>query len=425
MGPAMPLRRCALGAAALVVLVAGSAPAGDSPDFGGVIVTAKMHPVSGVRRVLAVLWDPHRPDHPAPHREAIEKILFGPRPSVADWYRENSGGKLTLEKAGVLGWYDADKPAEHYWDRKADDKDADGDGWVNGHVEKWAEALRKAEKEFDFAKYDANHDKVLQPEELGILVVIPQKEPFGTNRGPAGRQLPKWEPLVLDGVRIPVVAEWYTGSPPNLGAPAHELCHLLLGAPDLYFTTRWPYAAGYYSNMDYSYGSVHLDPFEKIKLGWAPWEAVSVSGRHRLKSVEEGGKVLVLHSPRRGPQEYFLLENRWRWDSYDAGVGKAGRGIPSDGLAVWNILEDPKDFDSIESPAGKGEWGRRGIRMIRSNGGIPVSDISALFAKEGTVLDDDSKPASLRWFDGSPSGFQVTLLGGAGPEMDLQVRVGP
>jgi M6 family metalloprotease-like protein len=413
-------------AIAVLLLSADPAPAGDPPDFGGVIVTAKMRPVAGVRRIVAVLWDPHRPDHPAPSRDSIEKILFGPRPSVADWFGENSGGKLRLEKAGLFGWYDADKPAEHYWDRKADDKDADRDGWINGHVEKWTEALRKAAKEFDFAKCDANHDGVLQPEELGILVVIPQKEPFGTNRGPEGRQFPKREPLLLDGVRIPVLAEWYTGIPTNLGAPAHELSHLLLGSPDLYFTSHWPYATGDFSLMDHSYGAFHLDPFEKIKLGWAPWQAVQASGRHRLKSVESGGKVLVLHSPRRGPQEYFLLENRWRGDSYDAGAGRAGRGIPGDGLAVWSIIEDPKDFDSIEMPtAGKGEWGRRGIRMIRRNGGTPFDDRAALFDREGAVVDDESKPASLRWFDGKPSGFRVALLGRPGPEIDVEVHVGP
>jgi M6 family metalloprotease-like protein len=422
----MNLRGPVLALGAWLALPSGAPPVADPPDFAGTIVTAKLRPVSGVRRVLAVLWDPGRPDHPAPSKESIEKILFGQRQSVAGWYAENSGKKVALESAGVLGWYRADKAADHYWSRVPDTKDEDGDGWVNGHVEKWAEALRKAEREFDFAKCDANRDGVLQPEELGVLVVIPQKEPFGTNRGPAGRQFPKFEPLLLDGVRLPVVAEWYTGIPVNLGAPAHELAHLFLGAPDLYFGAHWPHAAGDFSLMDHSYTTAHLDPFEKMKLGWSPWKAVTTSGRHTLRSVEEGGTVLVLHSKARGPQEYFLLENRWRGDSYDAGMGKAGHGIPADGLAVWSILEDPKDFDSIEMPtAGKGEWGRRGIRMVRANGGTPFDDRAALFGRKGDIVGDDTKPASLRWYDGTPSGFRVTLVGNPGPELEIQVRVGP
>jgi hypothetical protein len=64
--------------------------------------------------VLVILWDPHRADHPAPPAGEIERLLFGERPSVADWFRENSRGKFVLERAAVLGWFDADKPAEHY-----------------------------------------------------------------------------------------------------------------------------------------------------------------------------------------------------------------------------------------------------------------------------------------------------------------------
>src|SRR5262249_34156224 len=161
----------------------------------------------------------------------------GPGRSVARWFRENSHGKFTITNAGVLGWYDADKPAKHYWSehehRSA--KDYANDPWTGGHVEKWAEAIRKAAHEFDFARYDANGDGVLSPDELGILIVIPQNSPFGTNRTPAGRELPDWEPLKVGGVTIPVIAEVYAGKPVNLGTMAHELCHLFFGAPDMYF----------------------------------------------------------------------------------------------------------------------------------------------------------------------------------------------
>jgi M6 family metalloprotease-like protein len=186
-------------------------------------------------------------------------VLFGARPSVKDWFRENSGGRFGIESVGLLGWYDADKPADHYWSTSArkDAKDKNGDGWLNGHVEKWAEAILKADREVDFSAYDSNDDKILSPDELGILIVIPQRQPFGTNRAPAAREFPRRKPLLVDGVRVPVIAEWYTGIPPNLGGPAHELCHLFLRLPDLYIGRGWPFSAGDYSIMDHSYTIGH------------------------------------------------------------------------------------------------------------------------------------------------------------------------
>ncbi|MBI3269249.1 MAG: M6 family metalloprotease domain-containing protein [Planctomycetes bacterium] len=403
-------------AVACAVVAAGDdAP----PDFTGVLFTPKLAHVQGRRPVLAVLWDPHRPEQPAPPKEVVDRVLFGPRPSVADWFREVSGGRFTIERAGVLGWYDAAHPAEHYW-RGDDPKD---DRWSSGHVEKWTEALRRADAEFDFAAYDADKDGVLSPEELALLVVIPQAGPFGTNRAPAGRERPEWEPLVLDGCRVPVLAEWYTGAPPNLGAPAHELCHLVLGAPDLYMTEAWPFAAGDYCLMDRSYTTVHLDPFLKLKLGWLHPLPVAASGEFTLRAVETRGEALVLFDAARRPGEYFLVENRWRGSSYDAGVGAWGRGIPADGLAVWHILEDPALFARSPAPTGgEGDWGRRGIRFVRANGGAPADEALALFDKQGARLADDTAPARLAWIDGSPTGFDLTLLTAPGPE--VRVRIG-
>jgi M6 family metalloprotease-like protein len=385
------------------------------PDFAGTLFTQKMRTVSGSRRVLALLWDPHRPDHPAPPRDAVERLLFGPRPSVADWFAENSGRRLTLASAGVLGWWDAEKPPEHYWtaNERTDPDDRDGDGWIHGHAEKWAEILRHAEAEFDFARFDADRDGVLSPEELGILVVIPQRQPFGTNRPPVCREVPAPEPLVVDGVRIPVLAEWYVGDPPNLGAPAHELAHLFLGAPDLYQsgTTTAP---GAYSIMDRTYTATHLDPFAKLKLGWVGWDAAS-EGTWDLPAVETSGRVRILWDPARGPGEYFLLENRWRGASYDAGAGPAGAGLPQDGLAVWHVIEDPAVFARHGTAGRPGEWGRRGIRLVRANGGTPIDDGNALFAHAGSAVP-------LRWADGTPAPFELTVLTDAGPTMRVSVR---
>lgn len=398
-----------------MVAIALALAAQESPDFAGTLFTEKMRPARGTRPVLALLWDPHRSDHPAPPRDDIDALLFGPRPSVADWFRENSGARFEIERAGTLGWFDAAMPADHYWGTNAesDPADTDGDGWLNGHVEKWAEAIRAADAEFDYAARDADHDGRLDPQELAILVVIPQNGPFGTVRGVVGREAPSPEPLVVDGVRIDTVSEWYTGTPPNSGAPAHELSHLLLGAPDLYIGSAWPHAAGAYSIMDRSYALVHLDPFEKLKLGWLDARVVTEPGEHTLGDVETRGEALVLYDPRRGPGEYFLVENRRRGESYDR-VG----GLPMDGLAVWHIVEDPALLADAPRPEGVGaeEWGRAGLRLLRANGGEPIDDAQALWDAPGTII-------TLRWIDGSPAGFTVTLGSDPGERVRVLVRV--
>ena len=47
---------------------------------------------------------------------------------------------------------------------------------------------------------------------------------------------------------------------------AHELCHLISGAVDMYGVCG-QISAGFYSVMDQHSKATHLDPFEKMKNG--------------------------------------------------------------------------------------------------------------------------------------------------------------
>jgi len=400
----------------------GNLPDFAKPFFGCDAVTAE-------RPMLTILWDPHRPDHPAPAKADVEQLLFGAERSLRGYFLENSGGRFTLANAGILGWYDADKPGEHYWG-PPDEGDQDGDGWTSGHTEKWAEAVRKADAEFDFAAYDANHDGILGVDELGIHIVIPQNNPFGTNREPAGRQFPEWQPLVVDGVRIPVIAESYIGAPPNLPLVAHELSHLFLNAPDEYFGFAYPYAAGPFSLMDSERYCSHLDPFLKLRLGWAKPHFVTSEGSYTLPGVEHGGEVLVLCDPSRTASEYFVVENRWPDGSYE-------QTLPDRGLAIWLIVDDTKALADLPAPAGcdpekwagigPDDWGRKAIRLIRPVLS-PLDNKKALWdgsdpetGYDLLAVDSDPAHTTLTWADGSPSGFTISDIPPAGPEMRIHI----
>jgi M6 family metalloprotease-like protein len=402
--------------------------------------------------VVALLWDPHRPTDPAPAATAVDNKIFGATSSVRDYYLQVSGGAFTINRAGVLGWFDASRPPEYWWG-PPDTNDTDGDGWVNPHVQKWAEAIRAADGQFNYAAFDTNPlDGALRPDELGVLVVIPQNGPFGTNRGVVGREFPNPMPLVVDGTTIPLVAETYIGAPPNLGVVAHELGHMFANLPDLYFalpdTPPWagipfdnPFAAGDYCLMDATYNGAHLCPFLKLKLGWLRPHLILRSGRYDLRSVERDREVWILMHPQVGTREYFIVENRFPDNTYDM-------NLPDRGLGVWHVIEDPATYGTTIPPVppnapassrqdlwaqkwaliAANDWGRRGIRMIRPVWDTFRADQSLWDGSDPAtgydLLPDAAPPlASLRWADGSPSGFAIRSISPAGLTMAATVTV--
>ncbi len=381
-----------------------------------------IEPVIGDHPLLVILWDPKRPEHPAPSKTDVEKLIFGSKPSVRDYFIENSHNLFFMNNAGVKGWYNADKPADHYWGPK-DVGDTDNDGWISGHTEKWAEAVRKADQTFDFAGFDHNGNGTLETNELGILMVIPQNSPFGTVRVPLGRQHPKAEALVVDGVVIPLIAEAYIGSPPDLDLVAHELSHLFLNLPDMYFNFFFPYAAGVYSLMDANYVDNHLDPFHKIRLGWVQPPNIRKSGWYPFDNIEQSHVAYVLHDPAHGVGEYFIVENRHPGLNYDS-------KLPDSGLAVWHIIEDPDIYKNLPAPAGvkasdwstigANDWGRRVIRMVRPVYGPPFDNSKALWDGSDPATGYDLYPD---WADGTPSGFAIKNITPAGPYMEAYIQV--
>jgi len=226
-----------------------------------------------------------------------------------------------------------------------------------------------------------------------------------------------------------LIAEVYAGSPPNLGAFAHELSHLLLDLPDMYFTFFNPFAAGHYSIMDVCYIDSHLDPFHKIHLGWLQPTVVKQNGKQMIYPAESGGGAYILMDPKRGEKEYYIIENRQRSIKYDTQIADSG-------LAVWHIMEDPAVYGALPAPTGvsatdwakvpAGDWGRRVIRMIRPVYGPPFDNSKALWdgADPQTgydLLSSDPNPAhvQLRWSDGTPSGFAMRSISAATGVMDV------
>ena len=177
----------------------------------------------------------------------------------------------------------------------------------------------------------------------------------------------------------------------------------------------------------------HIDPFYKIRLGWIQpaivWEDQCVP----IEAVETSHVAFILHDPQHGNGEYFIVENRCPNLNYDT-------NLPDQGLAVWHIMEDPDIYKNLPAPAGvnagdwstigANDWGRRVIRMIRPVYGPPFDNTKALWdgsdpATGYDLLSDDANPnhATLKWADGTPSGFAITNISAADPNMTACIEV--
>jgi hypothetical protein len=113
--------------------------------------------------------------------------------------------------------------------------------------------------------------------------------------------------------------------------------------------------------------------------------------------------------------------------------------MPDSGLGVWHIIEDPQIYENLPPPPGvnpeqwardRHDWSRRAIRMIRPILTPPFDNRTALWdgsdPRTGYDLLSDSpdpQKATLRWADGTPSGFAIKRISGAGPTMRMYVEV--
>ncbi len=372
------------------------------------------------RKVLTILWDPHKPDITRPSKSTMEATLFGASNSVRSFYLENSKGNFTIENAGVLGWYDAKYAPSEYWP---------GGGKVGR--DSGAEAIRRAAASFDFAEHDTNRDRKLTPNELGVLFVLPGKGAGGgLGRAPGPDYRPRTgcgpgNGLTVDGVEITCIAEISIGSPPAPGIVAHEAGHLLIDTADFYFDKfSNPYEANTYSLMDWHGRSTHFDPFHKLKLGWLRPKIIFRSGRYSLTDVETSHRVWILMDPDRGPDEYFIVENRYPGTSHDS-------ALQDRGLAVWHVIETPALYNAALPPptVTMENWRkmngiRRAVRLVRPN--LARDDSRALWDRsEYNLLSVDSNPqhATLEWGNGRPSGFSLRTMSPAARTMRATITV--
>jgi M6 family metalloprotease-like protein len=428
---------------------------------------------TGPRKTVTILWNPETTDancgfdtgpgclKPCDRTEIGRgvKLKFKAEAATAamrgvgDYFREVSGDMLRLDNVATLGWYTSSKPGAHYWQDHGPGVCMDGWGKGGGDVEKWVEAIRKADAEFNFAAYDLDGDKTLRPNELAVVIMIPNSAgPAGFHRGVVAEN---GAALVVDGVTIPVITEVYvesrekagsdfTDGEPDVGLIAHELSHHILGHVDMYWG-RWdlrpPTGLGSHALMDNGWAGAHHDAWSKLKFNWLRPRIIWHPGRYALKDVETRHSARALLHPTRGAGEFLLFENRRRGTTFD-------RGLPADGLAIYHVMEDPAVYQRSRPPfhwtdaewakIAPSDWGHRALRLLRpaaTNGQVYDGGSSDVYddrwslwraGEARTSYDLTPFPASrgrawLRWGDGANPGLAVRDVTAAGPEMRFTI----
>ncbi|HEX2206090.1 MAG TPA: M6 family metalloprotease domain-containing protein [Longimicrobium sp.] len=321
-------------------------------------ISAAVLPAEGEMRMVVVMTLFSDSPDPPFSTGTTHQQLFGQNPlgSLTDFYREISGGRVTLTGT-VLPWVRTGVT------RSATVGTSMGlgdDAQIGPYL---LDALQRLDPAVNFAQYDNDGPDgvpnsgdddgivdvtVFQYSEIAASCGGPGPWPHrSVVRGWTGGQPFRTDDLRPDG--DPVVVDDYImqsavdcdGNPQSIGTIAHETGHAF-GLPDFYDGSggllpaqrRWVLgcwtlmAAGAWGCGDgSSFGRVekpsHMGAYEKWSLGWIDEMNAGTTGTpvFTLPPVQSSGKSLRV--PLRGPAEYLLLEYRPN-TGYDSGLAAGG-----------------------------------------------------------------------------------------------------
>ena len=217
-------------------------------------------------------------------------------------------------------------------------------------------ALKRANDEVDFSRYDNNNDGMVDM--VFFLVAGYSSASNGESSGylwPHASNL-YYRRINYDGKwmdRYACSTELYgwESTPSSvtvegIGTVCHEFSHVL-GLPDFYDTDysgsggeshhpgEWDVMAG---GSDYNYGRtpVGYTLYERYALGWANPKTIKKTGTYDIEAVNTSRTGYILRTPVQG--EFFMIENRQRtsWDSYLPGHGMIVTRVDSTNASIWS-----------------------------------------------------------------------------------------
>jgi M6 family metalloprotease-like protein len=353
----------------------------------------------------------------------FDKMLFGPRPSLSDYYSEVSYGKFTYSRADIRGWYKIH---------------ATKIGAVINPGKFVVKAIKAADKDINFAIYDTNNDGVVTNEELTIIIVPTSVWPYSKNQK-IEDGIPTNDGVVLVEGAFNLIDEWEP-----IGVFAHELGHRV-GVPDEYDYDFDSNGVGQYSLMSSGgYGYIHMSAWCKIQLGWIIPTVITTNGTYTLNDAETHAEALILCDLKHSALEYFLIENRYKGTSYDSiseewydPVYKFYNidDLPDEGILIYHIdenqairwyeeglsnvndIEEHKavDVECADSPSS------HFLDADDLDSTKNMGDENDLWDSTTYDFDDFSSPCNATWYDGTPSGFAIRDFSASGPTMTMYI----
>ncbi len=314
-------------------------------------------PLRGQVRVLVVLVDfsdkamTETPQH-------FEDLFFStgklPHGSVREYFKEASGGKITIT-GEVVGPFRMPLPLATYG--------GGGSGTDNPapNARTMArEAAVQADAVVDFKPYDNDGNGFVD-----AFIVVHAGRGAEETLDPNDIWSHKWVfgggALNADGTKV----FGYLTVPEDskIGVCAHELGHLLFGWPDLYDTDEsssglgnWCLMAGGSWNGD---GDIpaHPSAWCKSSQDWVTTVNRTTSGTLTIAEVKTGKKVYRLWKDGINAQEYFLVEHRAK-TKYDA-------KLPGEGLLVYHVDDSIEGNDNEHHPQ---------VKLIEADGRTHLKD---------------------------------------------------
>jgi M6 family metalloprotease-like protein len=393
--------------------------------------------------ILAEFWDRRAIIEPA----RFEDLLFGPGPSVRDYYLEVSGGRFQLT-GDVHGWVTLSGRQIDY------SAGVRGTGPYPQNAQKMTEEAVQAAIDggLDLDGYDADGNDVVD----ALLIIHagqgwewasstcssrPDLQSINSHKWVTVKQeFVAGKPDVIDYFTCPELmlvqpscAPAWDDSIATIGVYCHEFGHVL-GLPDFYDVGTFENYIGVWDLMDYGSwnrigpdpvysapGAIpaHLSAWSKMFLGWTtPIEITAGVGEEierfeTLTSASQGGPPAQIlanalgvdwshGNPGRG--EFFLAEVRSQ-DGYDA-------GLPAEGLLIYHVDESRATNSEATNPDG-----RRILRLLAQDGSAALRPLQPIEAQSAgdpwpnaqSTFGPSSTPSSVL-YDESPSGVTLTNI---------------
>jgi M6 family metalloprotease-like protein len=336
---------------------------------------------------------------------------FGNNGSVYDYFFDNSGGKLRYTNI-VAPYYIAQHNRDYYTD--------DTQPYGIRAQELIREALDHLRAQgFDFSPLTVDAGKYVYA--TSVFYSGPVVNNWSKGLWPHASR------LVEDYQLMPgkIAADYQItnmGGELTLGTFCHENGHMICDFPDLYdYSKDGVYSHGVGSFCLMCVGAnvnqknpTQVNAYLKYRAGWA--KSVTPITAGLTATIRAGVNEFFIH--KKNQREYFIIENRQ----------KTGRdqGLPGSGLAIWHIDELGDNENQGRTANSHYECSivqADGAFDLEHGEGGQYGEAVDLYFGGGTTKFNGSTNPNSQWWNGAPSGLDISDISANGSSMTFKATV--